>query len=38
VRIINNRFTGLTGLCSKLFYDFTDGRMREKSLDFEDDD
>ena len=37
VRIIKNRFTGLTGLCTKLYYDFTDGRMREKSLDFEDD-
>ena len=38
VRIIKNRFTGLTGLCAKLYYDFTDGRIREKSLDFEDDD
>ena len=38
VRVIKNRFSGLTGLCAKLYYDFTDGRIREKSLDFDDKD
>tara|TARA_R100001129_G_scaffold185256_1_gene172743 strand:+ start:24617 stop:26284 length:1668 start_codon:yes stop_codon:yes gene_type:complete len=42
VRVIKNRFTGRTGLCTKLFYNFADGRMVEKELDpankDEDDD
>ena len=32
-RIIKNRFSGMTGLCAKLFYDFTDGRIREHDLE-----
>ena len=38
VRVIKNRFSGLTGLCAKLFYDFREGRIREKSLDLEAED
>ncbi len=38
VRVIKNRFSGLTGLCAKLFYDFKEGRIREKSLDLEAED
>ena len=37
VRVIKNRFTGLTGLCSKMFYDFQDGRMRERDLELEEE-
>tara|TARA_R100000808_G_C2014021_1_gene65301 strand:+ start:115 stop:375 length:261 start_codon:yes stop_codon:yes gene_type:complete len=37
-RVIKNRFCGLTGLSTKLFYDFTTGRIREKSLELEDED
>ena len=33
IRIIKNRFSGLTGLSAKLFYDFEDGRMRERDLE-----
>ena len=33
VRVIKNRFSGLTGLCAKLYYDFEDGRMRERDLE-----
>lgn len=33
VRIIKNRFSGLTGLCASLFWDYHEGRIREKSLD-----
>ena len=37
-RVIKNRFCGLTGLSTKLFYDFTTGRIREKNLELEDED
>lgn len=32
VRIIKNRFSGLTGLCTKLCYDLNTGRMHEQPL------
>ena len=35
VRVIKNRFSGITGLSTKLFYDFDDGRMRERDLDLD---
>ena len=35
VRVIKNRFSGLTGLCAKLYYDFEDGRMRERDLELD---
>ena len=35
VRVIKNRFSGLTGLCAKLYYDFDDGRMRERDLELD---
>ena len=33
--MIKNRFSGITGLSTKLFYDFDDGRMRERDLDLD---
>ena len=36
VRIIKNRFSGKTGICSKLFYDESNGRMRQLSKDPKD--
>ena len=35
VRVIKNRFSGLTGLCAKLYYDFEDGRMRERDIELD---
>lgn len=32
VRVIKNRFSGLTGLCTKLHYDFKTGRIKEAPL------
>ena len=32
VRVIKNRFSGLTGLCTKLHYDFKTGRIKEATL------
>ena len=32
VRVIKNRFSGLTGLCTKLHYDFSIGRITEAPL------
>ena len=31
VRVIKNRFSGITGLCSTLFYDSNTGRLNEVS-------
>ena len=31
VRVIKNRFSGITGLCSTLFYDTNTGRLNEVS-------
>jgi twinkle protein len=31
VRVIKNRFSGVTGLCSTLFYDASTGRLNEVS-------
>ena len=41
VRVIKNRFSGLTGLCAKLYYDSTTGRIIERTIDLKpekDDD
>ena len=41
VRVMKNRFSGLTGLCASLLYDRTTGRIVEKELDLtpeKDDD
>ena len=40
-RVIKNRFSGLTGLCAKLYYDSTTGRIIERTIDLKpekDDD
>ena len=32
VRVVKNRFSGLTGQCTKLYYDYTTGRITEAEL------
>ena len=32
VRVIKNRFSGLTGQCTKLYYDYVTGRITEAEL------